>query len=79
MPIRVFCSCCGETMRDIRPQDIDRLSGKEMCASCQEKFESVRAQLDKTHAVILRKLEVLYKNAKQDLNSLLEESKRGQL
>lgn len=79
MPIRIFCSCCGETLKDIRPQDLGGLSGQELCGSCEEKFEAVKEQLDKTHAVVLQKLDVLYKTAQQDLTSIIQEAKRSVL
>jgi len=79
MPVRVYCACCGEILKDIPFRQLADLSGQELCKSCQEKFEAVRTKLDKTHGVVIRKLEALYKAAQQDLNSVIQEAKRSVL
>ena len=77
MPIRLFCSACGETMQNIRTaDDVSAFSGKELCDDCLQKLQKIKAEIDKVHDLVLRKLDILYKTAQKDLANLMSKSQR---
>ena len=66
MAVKIVCSMCQVFIKDVQTNEINRITGKEICKGCV-------AKLDEAHGFITTSI----KQFKQDLEELVAEAKKN--
>jgi len=69
MPLKLHCTICDRFIENVT--DTSSVTGKEICPDCGKRITQVRSDLEKFNKKWHHKLEVLYSNAKAELDELV--------
>ena len=72
MAVKVHCSVCDVFIKNVEPFELQKLTGKEICADCAKKIADTMKVLDTSQKEYLAQIEKLHKEAKSKYMKLDE-------
>jgi uncharacterized Zn finger protein (UPF0148 family) len=70
MSVKTFCSICESFIKDVEANELQKLTGKEICAGCGAKVKESQAFLSESIAKYKTEIEKMLSEAKKKFGSL---------
>ena len=70
MAVKIHCSSCGNFIKDAKQDEIQKITGKEICGECAAKINGALKFIDDTVADFKKNIEKMVSDAKKDFGNM---------